>query len=301
MAVVESPFLQNVSFAEIPQGGTFVAGRKRRRINNDPYGGDGFVWDDCDEVSNAADTEPKIIDTTWSFEVGGLEPATFAPAHVAELPEQQRSSATRRLDQVRQHLLDLSIRRPVSTPVSSQSYGFSLDNIHMGIGNLYEWSSPQWNCPRNQNLLPSSNPDFDQEWQQFTRSVLFAPPPQPVPSFAISREIGYQEQMHPSSEAHTQNHESHAASDTSKTRVQPQSLADQRKAFRHPGWSNASASSEPWRGSAAYSQSKPTKISRELRVRFRLQPIALFEPLDTHCSSWSSLIARGRREIAAMA
>lgn len=164
MAVaVESPFALCTSIDNIPTCGTFVAGR-RRRINNDPYGGEGYVWEDITAPSE--DGQDTSASTGTASEAGDtcLKPSCTAAADI--LPE-QRSVATKRLDQLKRHLLDI-------LPPKKVVEGFSLDNIHLGIGQLQDWEAPQWNyaqyaCPAPTNL------QFNHDWQNYAQRVLFGP------------------------------------------------------------------------------------------------------------------------------
>jgi hypothetical protein len=150
------------STVDIPQyGGTFVAGRQRR-INNDPYGGEGFVWEDISVPSGEEQDVPAK--TTQEAGDACLKPVCSAVADI--LPE-QRSVATKRLDQLKRHLLDI-------LPVKEAVEGFSLDNIHLGIGQLQDWQAPRWNCAQYTSPAPMGH-HFDHEWQDYAQRVLFGP------------------------------------------------------------------------------------------------------------------------------
>ena len=183
MAVaVDSPFVLNIVQTQtpLPSGGTFVAGR-RRRINNDPYGGEGYVWED---INAPVDTEePTPVKATQDSEDEHL----ILPGEpIIEQPIELRSVAAKRLDQLRQHLIDLSLSQEIST--SQRPYhGYSLDNLHLSTAGLQDWQSPEASCAKYSDRFSSPNPNFNQEWQQFTRDAIFAPRlrPQPPPVQAI--------------------------------------------------------------------------------------------------------------------
>ena len=169
MAVaVDSPFVLNIVQTQtpLPSGGIFVAGR-RRRINNDPYGGEGYVWED---INVPVDTEEGTpVKATENSEDSILSGET-----IIEQPIELRSVAAKRLDQLRQHLIDLSLSQEVS--ISQRPYqGYSIDNLHLSTAGLQDWQSPQASCAQYYDRFSPPNPNFNQEWQQFTRNSVFGP------------------------------------------------------------------------------------------------------------------------------
>lgn len=173
MAVaVESPFALTflTTNIEVPQtGGTFVAGR-RRRINNDPYGGEGYVWEDIVAPSEAEeDIAQATVDTGSHVET--------MKAEVGDVMSEQQSVATLRLQQLKQHLVEII---PPKRPIE----GLSLDNIH--LGGLQDWTSLAPNC---QSYFPGfrTSSICNQEWQDYARSVLFAPQDQHVRSSPLDQ------------------------------------------------------------------------------------------------------------------
>lgn len=164
MAVaVESPFAHYFSAmnVELPQtGGTFVAGR-RRRINNDPYGGDGYVWEDMvAPIEAEGHTQQEAPETESHVDSQILE--------AADVQAEQRSVATLRLEQLKQHLVDIIPPTSPARPIE----GLSLDNIH--LSGLHDWQSPAFSC---QSYKPNlrTNSLCNQEWQDYARGILFAP------------------------------------------------------------------------------------------------------------------------------
>ena len=165
MAVVAvSPFALTFSDTpiDLPQNGTFVAGR-RRRINNDPYGGEGYVWEDMPiPIEVEEDAASLIPEQEDHASVQGGSGA-------ADVLNQQQSVATRRLDQIKdqikQHLLDIVSPEP---PAQNRMVeGFSLDNIHLG--------GPMMNCPQCPTNLRPQPFCNQQEWQDYARAILFRP------------------------------------------------------------------------------------------------------------------------------
>ena len=231
MAVVAaSPFVLNFSDTpiDLPQHGTFVAGR-RRRINNDPYGGEGYVWEDIPVPTEVEEDASGLVPEQEDHVSVQDDPGT------ADVLTQQQSVATRRLDQIKgqikKHLLDVL---PPTLPPTRMVEGFSLDNIHLG--------GPLLNCPRySTNLRPQ--PFCDQEWQNYARNVLLSPQKQ-------------QFQANHWSEDH-------------------QYLSTEMSAGLHDSLAHQS----------------------NLHPPHRLTELSL-EPLD---NPWSSLMAHGRRKIAAIA
>jgi hypothetical protein len=169
-AAVDSPFVLDISKVDVPlpSGGTFVAGR-RRRINNDPYGGEGYVWED---ITAPADNDQDISSET----IPDLEHESpnVSSQIQAEEPVILRSVAAQRLDQLRQHLIDLSLSQEVSR--SQRPYqGYSIDNLHLSMAGLQDWQSPQASCAQYSDRFSAPNPNSNQEWQQYTRNAIFGP------------------------------------------------------------------------------------------------------------------------------
>lgn len=166
MAVaVESPFAHYFSAMNValPQtGGTFVAGR-RRRINNDPYAGDGYVWEDMvapTEAEEEVEPAATVAETEAHLNPHVLE--------AADVQAEQRSVATLRLEQVKQHLIDIIPSTSPGRPLE----GLSLDNLH--LSGLQDWQSPAFSCQQYRPSLRSSAL-CTQEWQDYARGILFAP------------------------------------------------------------------------------------------------------------------------------
>lgn len=240
MAVaVESPFVLNISQApiEIPQHGTFVAGR-RRRINNDPYGGDGYVWEDITNPSNIEEDRSAQYVQDSDNDVQKQSCLTES----SSAPERQ-SVATQRLVQLKEHMIDI-------LPPKRAVDGFSLDNIHFGMGGLQDWQPPPLNCPQ---YPPNcrTNLHLNQEWQDYARNVLFRPQEQQLQWIESSKQ---------SNDIFSQ-------------------------------WDEASH-----RGTEV----KDTPQTKAQSARKRDDDIS-FESLDVTCSSWSSLMAHRRRQIAEIA
>ena len=169
MAVaVDSPFILNITNTAIPipSGGTFVAGR-RRRINNDPYGGEGYVWEDITVPVEAEEGTP--IEAVQNSENKNLN---LPDQSIPEQPIELRSVAAKRLDQLRQHLIDLSIFQRTSQ-LERPFQGYSIDNVHLSMAGLQDWQSPQGSCAQHSNRVSPSSPSFNQEWQQFMQNAIF--------------------------------------------------------------------------------------------------------------------------------
>lgn len=162
MAVaVESPFTLMAwdPSIQLSTQGTFVAGRRRTRRNNDPYGGEGYVWEDI--TVPTAEEEPipgPVLEQESHL-------ALQDPIEPSDAIAEQQSVATQRLDQIKQHLIDI-----LPPPRRRRVEGFSMDNIH--LGGVQEWQPPFLNCPR-MSFQPRSL--CNQEWQNYARSVLFQP------------------------------------------------------------------------------------------------------------------------------
>jgi hypothetical protein len=162
---VESPFNLNVlsTSIDLPHNGTFVAGR-RRRINNDPYGGEGYVWEDItipDEVGE--DTAELSTSETGYQLAGGSTP------ELVDVPIEQQSVATQRLHQIKGHMIDVlpAPKRMVE--------GFSLDNIHLGGAGILDWQPPSLSCPRYSATVQLRSFCNSHEWQKYARDMLLTP------------------------------------------------------------------------------------------------------------------------------
>ena len=170
---IESPFGHDVT-AGISQGTTPEMGRLKRRINNDPYGGEGYLWD---EVVSDRHHDNDLISLGTSgngTSVDLLSEPTVVHA------SGERLSAVQRLDQLRQHLIDLVGPALTATPEQKCFEGLSLDNIHLGIGALQEWRSPHW-AEQRDLCYPQPRQQFNQEWQQYAHHKLFGPHSQQYP------------------------------------------------------------------------------------------------------------------------
>ena len=85
---------------------------KRRRVNHDPYGGDGFAWEDCDVLISAAaaaaaeaTTPDQSKEEQQVVESSGIDGVNQLDSNeMDDLLLDIRPLATQRLDQIQRHL-----------------------------------------------------------------------------------------------------------------------------------------------------------------------------------------------------
>ena len=126
------------------------AKRRRTRVNQDPYGGDGFVWDDSDSFDREAVEDVFVGEEQQADDLC----SESVDRDIVEQSPETRSIAVQRLDQLQRHLASCSLH-------TSQRH-------ELRMGEMLHWQQPRqtwWREMQNfqRDARHYSNPSLQSE------------------------------------------------------------------------------------------------------------------------------------------